>query len=46
ARGFSATDSEGRKVRRSWSVPARWGRYDWAFLLGAFAISAIGLFWR
>ena len=46
SRGFSATDASGRYLKRSWAVPARWGRGDIWLVLGAAAITAVGVLYR
>ncbi|MDE2409396.1 MAG: hypothetical protein KGL72_03735, partial [Actinomycetales bacterium] len=46
SRGFSTTDTSGRYLKRSWAVPARWGRGDLWLILGAVAITAIGVLYR
>lgn len=46
SRGFSATDASGRYLKRSWAVPARWGRGDLWLVLGAAAITAVGVLYR
>jgi len=45
-RGFSATEEEGKPIRRSWAQPATWGRGDAWLLLGAAALGLIGLLVR
>ncbi|MEN9747729.1 MAG: hypothetical protein RLZZ603_421 [Actinomycetota bacterium] len=46
SRGFSNTDASGRLLKRTWAVPARWGRGDLWLILGAVAITAVGVAWR
>jgi energy-coupling factor transport system permease/ATP-binding protein len=46
SRGFSATDAAGRHLKRSWAVPARWGSGDAWLVLGAAAITAVGVLYR
>jgi energy-coupling factor transporter ATP-binding protein EcfA2/energy-coupling factor transporter transmembrane protein EcfT len=46
SRGFSNTDASGRLLKRTWAVLARWGRGDLWLILGAVAITAVGVAWR
>lgn len=42
ARGFSATDGNGKRIKRTWAVPAVWGRRDW-LLLAASVVCAVSV---
>lgn len=46
SRGFSALDSTGKRMRRSWAVPARWGSGDLWLILAAVVVAAVGVVWR
>lgn len=40
ARGYSATDSNGKRIKRTWAVPAALASRDWLLLAGAAASAA------
>jgi len=46
ARGFSARDDEGRRIKRSWVVPARISRGDAWLVLATLVLGLVGALWR
>jgi energy-coupling factor transporter ATP-binding protein EcfA2/energy-coupling factor transporter transmembrane protein EcfT len=46
ARGFSAVDSQGKRIKRTWAVPAKWGSRDGLLLALALVVACAPWFGR
>jgi energy-coupling factor transporter transmembrane protein EcfT len=46
ARGFSGIDDQGKRVRRTWAVAAKWGNLDWVLPIVCLIVATAVMLWR
>ena len=46
ARGFSGLDDQGKRVKRTWAVAAKWGSLDWVLPIICLLVAAAVMLWR